>query len=306
MSKTYLVTGGAGFIGHHLVRKLIESGHKVKIIDNFSTGVRNRIHPQAELLEADISRLDKIKDFFQGVDGVFHVAALPRVQFSIEEPVVTHQTNINGTLNVLLAAKEAGVKRLVYSASSSAYGGGEEMPQHELLKPNPISPYALQKYVGEEYAKLAAMFWNLETVSLRYFNVFGPEMADEGAYKTVISVFCEQFFTGQPLTVTGDGLQTRDFTFVDDVVRANIMAMESDKVGQGEVMNIGGSDNRSVQSIAEVFGGQIEHIAPRVEPHDSLADTTKAKELLGWQPLTGFDEGLKITIEYYKGLYNKK
>lgn len=288
----YLVTGGAGFIGSHLVATLIEAGHEVRIIDNFLTGKRENLHPQAKLFEADIRNLEAIKPAFVGVDGVFHTAALPRVQVSIQNPIETNEVNINGTLNVILAAKEAKVKRLVYSASSSAYGDSVSLPLVETMKPNPKSPYGLQKYVGEEYAKLAALFYNLETVSLRYFNVFGPRMADDGAYCTVIAIFLRQRAAGEPLTIYGDGSVTRDFTHVRDVVRANILAMTGEKVGKGEVINIGAGENHSVQEVAEMIGGEISYLEPRVEPHDTLADNTLAKELLGWQPQVNFKDGI--------------
>ncbi|MDD5342140.1 MAG: NAD-dependent epimerase/dehydratase family protein [Patescibacteria group bacterium] len=301
----FLVTGGAGFIGSHLVETLIKQGNQVRILDNLSTGKRKNLHPKAEFIEADIRNLDQTRPAFVGIDGVFHVAALPRVQASIANPLECNGSNIDGTLNVIWAAKEAGVKKIVYSASSSAYGDSKELPLKETMKSDPISPYALQKYVGEVYMKLAAMFWGLETVSLRYFNVFGPNMAAEGAYVTVIAIFNRQKLNNQPLTATGDGEQTRDFTYVDDVIRANLLAMASTKVGQGEVINIGNSDNRSVNYIAKVIGGPVEHIAARVEPRNTLADTSKAKELIGWQPQVSFDEGLKRTIKWYQDNANE-
>lgn len=288
----YLVTGGAGFIGSHLVDALINQGHQVRVIDNFLTGKRENLNPQAELIEEDIRHLEKIKPAFIGMDGVFHVAAWPRVQVSIENPLETNDINVNGTLNVILAARDAKVKRLVYSASSSVYGDSVSMPLKEDMKPNPKSPYGLQKYVGEEYCKLAALFYGLETVSLRYFNVYGPRMAEEGAYCTVIAVFLKQKREGQTLTITGDGAQTRDFTHVRDVVRANILAMIGSKVGQGEVINIGAGNNHSVNEVAAMIGGQVFHIPPRVEPHDTLADNSLARELLGWQPEVDFGEGV--------------
>ncbi len=289
----YLVTGGAGFIGSNLVDELIRQGHQVRIVDNFLTGKRENLNPQAELVEADIRNLEAIKPAFVGMDGVFHIAALPRVQVSIQNPVETNNVNINGTLNVILAAKDAKVKRLVYSASSSAYGDSVTLPLVETMKPNPKSPYGLQKYVGEEYAKLAALFYGLETVSLRYFNVYGPRMANDGAYCTVIAVFLRQRKEGNPLTIFGDGTVTRDFTHVRDVVRANILAMTVGKVGKGDVINIGAGDNHSVQEVAEMIGGKIEYLPPRIEPHDTLADNSLAKELLNWQPQVDFKEGVK-------------
>jgi len=319
----YLVTGGAGFIGSHITETLLKAGHSVVIIDNLSTGERERIASEAEFAEVDITNLESIRPYFAGVDGVFHCAALPRVVFSIEDPITSHQANINGTLNVLLAARDAGVKRLVYSASSSAYGGHETLPLHEELLPQPLSPYGLQKYVGEHYTRLFALLYGMETVSLRYFNVYGPRMALRGGYVTVIAMFLKQQRLGQPLTIAGDGEQTRDFTYIGDIVNANILAMTSDRVGKGEVINVGGNHNYSINQIAQkfialtqikaVFQNQdyslygtldvnlpIEHIAPRIEPRNSLADVSKAQELLGWNPKVSLEVGLAKTIEWFK------
>lgn len=305
-NKRYLVTGGAGFIGSHLVRALIERGDAVRVLDNLSTGQRDRIHPQAEFIQADIRRLDEITPYFIGFDGVFHIAALPRVQVSIENPLETNETNITGTLNVILAARSAGVQKIVYAASSSAYGDPISLPVREDMKPNPKSPYGLQKFVGEEYMRLAALFWGLKTVSLRYFNVFGPGMATQGAYVTVISVFNRQKRAGQPMTIAGDGKQTRDFTFIDDNIRANLLAMDSEKVGKGEVINIGAGDNHSVNEIAEYIGGPAIHVEPRIEPHDTLADNSKALKLLGWSPVMPFFEGLKRTNAWFSAIESKQ
>lgn len=299
MSKLFLVTGGAGFIGSHIAETLLAKGHRVRILDNFSTGKRENIPAGAELFEASIADPKAIAPAFKGVEGVFHTAALPRVQVSIEHPRETNEVNVTGTLNVLLAAKEAGVKRVVYSASSSAYGDQTILPLHEEMKPNPKSPYGLQKYVGEHYCRLASMFWNVETVSLRYFNVYGPRMAFEGAYCTVIAVFLKQKSEGKSLIVTGDGTQTRDFTFVADVVAANLSAMESEKAGKGEVINIGNGDNHSVNEVAKIIGGPAVNIPPRVEPHDTLANNKLAKELLGWTPQMEFSQGMEKTIEWF-------
>ncbi|RJQ31414.1 SDR family oxidoreductase [Candidatus Parcubacteria bacterium] len=301
MSKV-LVTGGAGFIGSNLVKELVNANDEVTIIDNLSTGKKENIHPRAKFVKADITDFEQIKPHFKGMDFVFHMAALPRVPYSIDHPVETHNININGTLNVLLAAKEAKVRRLVYSASSSAYGNSERLPLKEDQLPQPMSPYGLHKYVGEHYAKLFFLFYGLETVSLRYFNVYGPNMAFSGAYCLVIAVFLKQKKEGQPLTITGDGTQTRDFTFVFDVVRANILAAKSDKVGKGEVINIGAGHNHSVNEVAKIIGGPTVNIAPRVEPHDTLADNTLAKKLLDWQPEVDFNEGMKRTIEWFEKL----
>lgn len=297
--KTYLVTGGAGFIGSHLVPALLAAGHKVRVLDNFSTGKREHIPKGAELFEADIRKLDAIRPAFEGVDGVFHMGALPRVQLSIDNPVETHEVNVTGTLNVLLAARDAKVKRVVYSASSAAYGDQATLPLHEEMKPNPKNPYGLQKYVGEEYAKIFSICYGLETVSLRYFNIYGPRLSFVGAYVSVIAVFLGQNKKGETLTIVGDGTQTRDFTFVEDVVRANMAAMESTKVGKGEVVNVGAGANQSVNFIAEQFGGKTVHTTPRIEPHDTLADIRKAKALLDWEPRVEFSDGLKRTREWF-------
>lgn len=300
MAKHYLITGGAGFIGSHIAEALLAAGHRVRIFDNFSSGTRENVPAGAEVVEADITDLEATIKAFQGIDGVFHTAAIPRVQFSIEYPRETNEANITGTLNVILAARDAGVKRIVYSASSSAYGDQETLPLHEGMKPNPKSPYGLQKYVGEHYMRLASTFWNVETVSLRYFNVFGPRMAFKGAYVTVMAVFLQQRGLSQPLTITGDGTQTRDFTFVTDVARANMLAMESQNVGKGEVINIGAGANHSVNEVATLMGGKTTFIPARIEPHDTLADNRLAQKLLGWKSAVPFNEGLTQTIAWYE------
>ncbi|HEY7727494.1 MAG TPA: NAD-dependent epimerase/dehydratase family protein [Candidatus Eisenbacteria bacterium] len=290
--KTYLVTGGAGFIGSHVVDALLARGNRVRVVDNFSTGKRSNLPEGAELFEEDITDLESIRPAFEGVAGVFHLAALPRVQVSIERPLETHHANITGTLNVLLAARDAGVRRLVYSASSSAYGDTDVLPEPETLLPRPLSPYGLQKYVGEHYARLFAELYGMETVSLRYFNVYGPRMAEEGAYVTVISIFLRERAAGRPLPITGDGTQTRDFTHVRDVVRANLLAMESSRVGKGEVLNIGNGENRSVNDVARSIGGPTVNLEPRIEPHDTRADNRRARELLGWRPEVDYAEAI--------------
>ncbi len=296
---TYLVTGGAGFIGSHICDALLKDGHTVHVIDNFLTGAKENLRDGVIHHDVDLRDLDKIGPLFKGVDGVFHCAALPRVQTSIENPIETHGHNIDATLHVFVAARDAGVKRVVYSASSSAYGDGSPMPLREDMFPNPMSPYGLQKHVGEHYARLFALIYNLETVSLRYFNVYGPRMAEKGAYVTVMSVFVRQLREGKKLTITGDGTQTRDFTHVDDVVRANLAAMNSEKAGQGEIINIGAGANQSINDIAAMFGGETEYIPPRLEPHDTLADISLAKELLNWTPSVDIEEGIRQVKEFY-------
>ncbi len=248
----------------------------------------------------DIRDTDKMRTMFAGAQTVFHLAALPRVPYSIEHPQETNSTNVEGTLSVLVAAKDAGVKRVVYSASSSAYGNQPTMPLVETMPANPLSPYGLQKHVGELYCKVFAEVYSLPTVSLRYFNVYGPGASAEGAYALVIAKFLQQRQEGKPMTITGDGTQTRDFTHVRDVVQANLLAAQTAQVGRGEVINIGAGNNASVNRIAELIGGPVEHIEARLEPHDTLADTSLAKKLLGWAPAVTLEDG----VAELKKLYN--
>lgn len=294
--KKVLVTGGAGFIGSNLVDKLIERGDKVVIIDNLSTGKKENINPQADFHELDILDLEKIKSLFTGIDYVFHLAAFARVQPSIEDPITANNINLNGTLNVLEAARQAKVKKLVYSASSSAYGNQCQMPLKENMPANPLSPYGLQKYVGELYCRLYSDIYNLPTVSLRYFNIYGPRQVLEGAYCLVMGIFVSQRLNNQPMTIANDGEQRRDFTHVWDAVNANILAAESNKVGKGEVINIGRGKNYSVNELAQMIGGPTKNIGTRIEPKITLADNSLAKKLLNWEP----KEDLPIWLEQYK------
>lgn len=287
-----LVTGGAGFIGSNLVDALVGLGFNVHIIDNLSNGKRENIHKKATLHVLDITDLKAIKPIFKGAKYVFHLAALPRVQYSIENPSQTNQTNVEGTLNVLISSVDAKVKRVIYSASSSAYGDQKVMPLKENMTPSPKSPYGLQKYLGELYCRLWYQVYGLPTVSLRYFNVYGPKYSSEGAYALVIGKFLKQRSAGKALTVTGDGKQTRDFTHVRDVVRANILAMKSSKVGKGEVLNIGAGNNQTINRVAELVGGPVKYIPSRLEPKHTLADNSLARRLLGWQPKVKFEEGI--------------
>lgn len=295
--KVALVTGGAGFIGSHLVDELIRRGYHVRVIDNLVAGKKEHVNPKAEFHEIDICDEAALHPVMKGADYVFHLAALPRVQYSIENPHETNDVNVGGMLNVLHAAKNAGVRRFVYSASSSAYGDQPALPLHEGLPALPQSPYGIQKYVGEHYARAYAEIHDLPTVSLRYFNVYGPRMSLDGAYALVIGAFLKQRLEGKPLTVTGDGEQTRDFTHVRDVVRANIMAAEHEGLGRGEVLNIGAGRNVSIKKLAEMMGGQIEYIPARKEPKHTLADNQRARALLGWEPEVDFDDGVREILE---------
>jgi UDP-glucose 4-epimerase len=296
MFKKAIVTGGAGFIGSHLVDALISLGVEVSIIDNLSTGKKENINSKANFYNLDIQNLEEIKPIFKNVDVVFHLAAIASVQYSIENPKETNDINVEGTLNVLLSAKEAGVKRFIFSSSSSVYGDVDKIPTDESCKIAPKSPYALHKYTGELYCKLFSEIYNLKTVCLRYFNVYGPRQNPNGAYASVIAKFSDLKRSKEVLTITGDGEQTRDFVFVEDVAMANIFAAKSDRVGKGEVINIGSGKKYSVNEIAKIIGGATKNIPPRVEPKDSLADIKLAKFLLDWEPQTSLEDGLRILL----------
>ncbi|MES2088277.1 MAG: NAD-dependent epimerase/dehydratase family protein [Patescibacteria group bacterium] len=299
-NKKVVVVGGAGFIGSTLADALIEKGFSVEIIDNLSGGKMENVNPKAKFHNADVCDLEAIKPIIKGAQFVFHFAALPRVQYSIEKPVETSEVNVMGTLNVLVAAKEGGVKRVIYSASSSAYGDQPVMPLVENMSASPKSPYGLQKYIGELYCRLWSEVYGVETVSLRYFNVYGPRLDPSGAYALVIGKFLKQRSEGQALTITGDGKQTRDFTHVHDVVRANLLAAESTNVGKGEVINIGAGKNCSINDLAKMIGGKVEYVAARIEPHDTLADNSLAKKLLGWEPQVSLEEGIDELKKIFK------
>jgi UDP-glucose 4-epimerase len=287
-----LVTGGAGFIGSHLVDALIERGLAVRVIDNFATGRRNHLDRRAELVEADICQLDSIRAAFAGIDCVFHVAALPRVPLSIEKPIETHMVNVVGTLNALTAARDASVRRFIFSGSSSVYGDQPALPLREDMAPNPLNPYGLQKLSGEQYTRLFNRLYGLQTLTLRYFNVYGPRMALEGAYVTVISAFIRQRMAGKPLTVEGDGEQSRDFTHVSDVVRANLLAMDCE-IADGRTLNIGQGRNVTVNRIAEMIGGPVTHVPGRVgDARHTLADYSQAERILGWRPQTHIEDAI--------------
>jgi nucleoside-diphosphate-sugar epimerase len=292
MNKKAVVTGGAGFVGSHLVDALTADGYAVDVVDTLIGGRRENVNPKATLYENDIRNFDDLKRIFNGAELVFHLAAVPRVQYSIEHPQETHEVNITGTMNVLLAAKENNVQRVVYAASSSAYGNQAVMPLSEDMPANPVSPYGLQKYVGELYARVFSEVYSLPTVSVRFFNVYGPRLDPQGAYALVIGKFLQQKKERKPLTITGDGEQTRDFTHVTDIVRGTMLAAISDKVGKGEVINLGRGEQVTVNRIAELIGGPSTHIEPRFEPRHTKADTRKAKELLGWEPRVSIEEGI--------------
>lgn|SRR3989338_2028782 len=293
----YLVTGGAGFIGSNLVRQLLKEGHTVRVIDNYAGGRHTeRLCDGVDYQEGDIRNMSDVNRAMQGIDGVFHMAALPRVTFSVEHPLETHEVNVNGTFNVLLSARDNKVKRVVFSSSSSTYGDQEVFPLVEdtVIK-KPIAPYALHKFIGEHYCRLFAELYNLETVSLIYFNVYGPLCDPNGAYALVIGRFLQQRKNNEPMTVCGDGEYYRDYTHVSDVVRANILAMTKGTVGKGETINIGNHDPHSVNEIVKMIGGEFVNVPPR--PGDGRffkADISKAKKLLDWEPSIKLADGIVL------------
>jgi UDP-glucose 4-epimerase len=300
-----VVTGGAGFIGHHLVNALAERGDTVIAIDNLAGGAeffRSRRNLSANVSYdhtdiADVSNAKHLEDLCKGADHVYHLAALPRVQASIDDPVGTLRVNVVGTVAMLNAARKAGVKRFIFASSSSVYGESEELPLVESQSPEPMSPYARHKYHGEQYCHDFALFFNLPTVCLRFFNVYGPGADPNGAYALVVAKFLEQKRRGEALTITGNGDQTRDFTHVSDVVQAILLAAESAEVGMGETINIGGGKQISVNEVADLIGGPTVYIEPRLEPHDTLASIAKAERLLKWKPLVSFKEGIKQLLK---------
>jgi nucleoside-diphosphate-sugar epimerase len=274
------------------VQALLTKGYRVRVLDNFSTGHRSNLTDAAEIINADIRDAGAIAEAFRGVDCVFHTAALARVPLSIEKPMETHLVNVDGTLNVLLAARESGVRRVVFSGSSSVYGDQPLLPLREDMKPNPMSPYALQKLAGEQYTRLFSRLYGMETLTLRYFNVFGPRMAIEGAYATVIGAFLRARAAGRPLSIFGDGEQTRDFTHVHDVVRANLLAMDC-AIADGRAVNVGQGKAVSVNWIAQRMGGLTEHLPARPgEPRHTLADCRSAETVLGWNAEVRTEDGL--------------
>jgi UDP-glucose 4-epimerase len=286
MFKKAIVTGGAGFIGSNLVDKLIDMGVEVHIIDDLSTGFEKNINPKAIFHKIDISTLNPDLAWyeFKDTDVVFHLAALARVQPSIKDPIPFDKVNIGGTLRMLKLAHNLKVKRFIYSASSSCYGDATKFPTPEEHSTNPLSPYGLQKYVGEQYCKMFSQVYNLDTVSLRYFNVYGERMSLEGAYKLAIPIFANQILNGKPLTINNDGEQRRDFTYVGDVVNANILAATNPEDLKGEAFNIGNGDNYTVNELADMLGGKKSYGNKVIEPFQTLADNSKALLILDWDP----------------------
>ena len=304
----YLVTGGAGFIGSHLSEALVRRGDEVRVVDNLVTGKRrNLAHISGvDFIEADLADLDVARRAVDGVDVVLHQAAIPSVPRSVENPLASHVANVDASLNVLIAARDARVRRVVYAGSSSVYGDARTLPKVETMSPAPLSPYALQKLVAEQYCRMFTTLYGLETVTIRYFNVFGPRQDPSSPYSGVISLFINALCEGRQPTIYGDGEQTRDFTYVANVVDGVLRACEAPEAS-GEVMNIA---TGSRISLNQLFSAVRDLVGARVEPlyaaarsgdvRDSQADIQKARRLLGYEPTVSFDEGLKRTVEWHR------
>ena len=304
----YLVTGGAGFIGSHLSEELVRRGHRVRVADSLITGKRSNLDhiTGIEFLEGDLADIAVARRAVDGCEYVLHQAAIPSVPRSVKDPITSNRANVDGTLNMLVAARDAGAKRLVFAASSSAYGDTPTLPKHEGMPTGPLSPYALQKVVGEQYLQMFTRLYGLETVSIRYFNVFGPRQDPSSPYSGVISVFATALLENRPPKIYGDGEQTRDFTYVANVVDGVLRACEAPKAS-GEIINVatGGrvSLNRLFYAMRDLVGGTLEPVYadPRMgDVRDSQADIQKAKALLGYEPIVSFEDGLAQTIAWYR------
>ncbi|MBI4246542.1 MAG: SDR family oxidoreductase [Candidatus Rokubacteria bacterium] len=312
MKPLFLVTGGAGFIGSHVVERLLRDGSRVRVLDNFSTGTEVNLafagphRADLDVVRGDIRELAVVERAAAGAAAIFHQAAMRSVPRSVKDPLAAHENNVTGTLNVLEAARRAGVRRVVYASSSSVYGTRPDLPKREDQPPAPVSPYAVSKAAGEQYAAVWSRLYGVEAVGLRYFNVFGPRQDPASEYAAVIPRFILWAFRDTPLEVHGDGTQSRDFTYIDNVVEANLLAARAEDVA-GEVFNVGCGDRISLLAVIErleaLLGRRLErrHTPLRAGdvPH-TLADVSKAKRLLGYTPLVGFDEGFRRTMEHFR------
>jgi nucleoside-diphosphate-sugar epimerase len=304
------VTGGAGFIGSALVHELVGRGESVRVYDNLSTGYRENlavVERSIEFIEGDLNDSTTLEAALDGVDYVLHQAAIRSVPRSVDDPLLCHRANSDGTLNLLWAAYRKKVRRVVYAGSSSAYGNTPTLPKVETMKPDPLSPYAVAKLSGEQYCRVFTHVYGLETVALRYFSVFGPRQDPGSPYSGVLSLFITALLEGRPLTIHGDGEQTRDFTYVANVVQANLLACTAPQAAAGLVMNVGGSERNSLNRIIELLGQiigvrpQVTHAPPRAgDVRDSFADIGLARQMLGYQPAVSFEEGLRLTVEWYR------
>ena len=307
----YLVTGGAGFIGSNIVRRLVADQEKVRVLDNFSTGKRENLAglDQVEITEGSLTDQAAVEEALAGVRYVLHQGAIPSVPRSIDDPIGSNEANVTGTLNLLWAAKETGVERLVYAASSSAYGDTETLPKVESMPADPLSPYAVGKYSGELYARVFATVYGLPTVSLRYFNIFGPYQDPASEYAAVIPKFIKLMLRGEAPVIYGDGQQSRDFTYIDNAVKANLLACRSPLVGRGEVINVACGEryslNQLVAALNEIIGSNTEPVYTEPRQGDvrhSQADISKARRMLDYQVEVDFKEGLRRTVHNMVGV----
>ena len=306
----YLVTGGAGFIGSHLAEELLRRGERVRVLDNFSSGKRANLstHDRLEIVEGDIRSQDTVKRAMSGVDYVLHQAALPSVQRSVIDPSATNEVNVSGTLNLLLAARDEKVRRFVFASSSAVYGNSPTLPKHEDMAAKPLSPYAVSKLAGETYCLAFQNVYGLPTVALRYFNVFGPKQDPASEYSAVIPRFITALLKGQPPTIYGDGQQSRDFTYIENVVQANLLACEREEA-VGQAMNVACGERYTLldlhKDLCEIIGAKC---SPTFQParsgdvKHSMAAIEQARDLLNYRPEVGWYEGLRRTVEWYRSL----
>jgi UDP-N-acetylglucosamine/UDP-N-acetyl-alpha-D-glucosaminouronate 4-epimerase len=310
-----LVTGGAGFIGSHLTEALVKQGHRVRVLDDLSSGKKANLHAvrgDVDLRRGDCADPATARRAVKGVDAVFHEAAVPSVARSVKDPALAHRTGATATLNMLLAARDAGVRRVIYAGSSSVYGNTKELPKRETLRPRPLSPYAVSKLAGEEYLRIFAELYGLETLTVRYFNVFGPRQDPGSPYSGVISLFTTALLRGTTPVIYGNGRQSRDFTYVENVVRGNLLALRA-KGAQGQSVNLATGRRITLLDLLRELGrltgrpARAEHRPPREgDVRHSLADISLARRMLGYKPVVPFEEGLRRTVEWYRSTGGKR
>lgn len=307
MARRVLVTGGAGFIGSNLVRALLDRGDEVRVLDNFSTGLRENLtdlEQDVEIVEGELRSYERVHNATRGVELVFHEGALPSVPRSVQDPLTTGAVNVEGTLNVLLAARDEGVRRVVFASSSSVYGNGAPLPQREDATPDPIAPYGVAKLAAERYCVSFSRVYSIETVALRYFNVFGPRQNPGSQYAAAVVKFIAAVAAGEPVPIYGDGESSRDFTYVGNVIDANLLAADAE-VANGRVLNVAAGEPHTVNELADRIGDVLDrpvekqYLPPRTgDIRASWADISAARELLGYEPRVGFEEGLRLTADF--------